>query len=308
MNPISRSDKIRGVVLSLLSAILLTAVFLFSTLAQRTLAGPPFLFWWFILAMPALFLLRPPAGSWQDLWRRHWRFFLAYNLIEAVGNILFFYLLHLVQPSIISFFYSLTPLFGALCAYFYLRERLSALEWSGGIMSVAGVIAITWASPEVGIPLAALALLMTLLYAFNNVLVKRWIHDVPPTAVISVRIVFQAAFFTGLLLVSGGFRWPTGKETVFLILGTLSGPAFGMYTVFVALQYLKATQLFLIRNLQPFFVTLAAALFLHQAMTLRQFMGGTVIIGGVFIMLAAKWLQDRGNRNAAAAGEKPGGI
>jgi drug/metabolite transporter (DMT)-like permease len=308
MSPISRSDKIRGVLLSFLSALLLTAVFLFSTLAQRTLAGPPFLFWWFVLALPALFVLRPAAGSWKGLWRRHWRFFLAYNLIEAIGNILFFYLLRVVQPSLISFFLSLTPIFGALCAYFYLKERLSALEWSGGAISMAGVIVITWASPEVGILLAALALLMTLLYAFNNVLVKRWIHDVPPTAVISVRIIFQAAFFTGLLLVSGGFRWPSGRELIFLALGTLSGPAFGMYTVFVALQYLKASQLFLIRNLQPFFVTLAAALLLHQALALRQFMGGMVIIGGVFLMLAAKWLQDRGYRSAATASKKSGGI
>jgi drug/metabolite transporter (DMT)-like permease len=300
MNPASRSDKIKGVLLSFLSALLLTAVFLFSNLAQRTLAGPPFLFWWFILALPALVLLRPPVASWKSLWHRHWRFFLAYNLIEAIGNILFFYLLRMILPSILSFFFSLSPLLGALCAYFYLNERLSAMEWLGGALSMAGVILITWASPEVGAVLAALALLMTLLFAFNNVLVKRWIHDVPPTAVISMRIIFQAAFFSGLLLVSGGFRWPTGKEMIFITLGSLSGPAFGMYTVFVALQYLKATQLFLIRNLQPFFVIVTAALFLHQALTGRQFMGGAVTISGVFLLLAAKWLQDKRSGNAAA--------
>lgn len=291
MIPITHSNKFKGALLSFLSALLLTAVFLFSTLAQRTLAGPPFLFWWFVLALPGLILLRPPAGSWKSLWRRHWRFFLAYNLIEAAGNILFFYLLRVIQPSILSFFLSLTPLFGALCAYFYLQEHLSGLEWLGGVLSMAGVIIITWASPEVGIPLAVMAMLMTLLYAFNNVLVKRWIIDVPPTAVISVRIVFQAAFFTGLLLCLGGFRWPTGREMVFLTLGTLSGPVFGMFTVFVALQYLKATQLFLIRNLQPFFVTVAAALFLHQALSGRQLLGGAVIITGIFLLLTTKWLQ-----------------
>ena len=299
MTPASRSEKIKGVLLSFLSALLLTAVFLFSNLAQRTLSGPPFLFWWFILALPALALLRPPVASWKTLWRRHWRFFLAYNLIEAIGNILFFYLLHRILPSILSFFFSLTPLLGALCAYLYLNERLAAMEWLGGVLSMAGVILITWASPEVGAVLAALALLMTLLFAFNNVLVKRWIHDVPPTAVISVRIIFQAAFFSGLLLVSGGFRWPTGKEMIFIMLGSLSGPAFGMYTVFVALQYLKATQLFLIRNLQPFFVTVTAAMFLHQALTGRQLGGGAVTISGVFLMLAAKWLQDKNSGNAA---------
>lgn len=301
MNLVNRSDKVKGALLSFLSALLLTAVFLFSTLAQRTLAGPPFLFWWFVLALPALILLRPPAGSWKNLWRRHWRFFLAYNLIEAVGNILFFYLLRVIQPSILSFFFSLSPLFGALCAYFYLNERLSGLEWLGGVLSMAGVIFITWASPEVDTLLAALALLMTLLYAFNNVLVKRWIHDALPTAVISVRIVFQAAFFMGLLLCLGGFRWPTGREMVFLTLGTLSGPVFGMFIVFVALQYLKATQLFLIRNLQPFFVIVAAALFLHQALSWRQLLGGAVIIAGVFLLLAAKWLQ--GKIKSGQAGE-----
>ena len=290
---VSRSDKIKGVALSFLSALLLTAVFLFSSLAQRTMAGPPFLFWWFILPLPALILLQPPAGTWKILWRRHWRFFLAYNLIDVACNILFFYLLRVIQPSIVSFFFSLTPLLGAICAYFYLGERLSRLERLGGILSVAGVILITWASPAVGILLAILAVWMTLLYAFNNVLVKRWIHDVPPTAVISVRIVFQAAFFTGFLLCFGGFRWPTAREMVFLTLGSCSGPIFGMYVVFVALQYLKATQLFLIRNLHPFFVTVAAALFLQQTLTLRQLTGGAVIITGVFLLLAAKWLQER---------------
>jgi drug/metabolite transporter (DMT)-like permease len=308
MIPVSRSDKIKGAVLALLSALLLTAVFLFSTLAQRTLSGPLFLFWWFILALPALFLLHPPAAAWKKLWRRHWRFFLVYNLIEATGNILFFYLLRWIRPSIVSFFFSLTPLFGAVCAYIYLKERLSALEWFGGALSMAGVVLITWASPEVAAMLAALALLMTLLYAFNNVLVKRWILDVPPTAVISVRIICQAVFFAGLLSAAGGFRWPTGREMVYLTLGSLSGPAFGMYTVFVALQYLKATQLFLIRNLQPFFVTLAAALFLHQALTLRQLTGGMVIIAGVFLMLAAKWLQDKKSRNAVTVQGQPGGF
>jgi drug/metabolite transporter (DMT)-like permease len=292
MITVSRGDKIKGVALGFLSAFLLTGVFLFSSVAQRTLAGPPFLFWWFILPLPALLLLRPPAGTWRNLLRRHWRFFLAYNLIEGAGNILFFYLLRVIQPSIVSFFFSLTPLLGTICAYFYLGERLSRLERLGGALSVAGVVVITWASPEVGIHLALLAVLMTLLYAFSNVLVKRWIRDVPPTAVISVRIVFQAAFFTAILLFSGGFRWPTTREMIFLTLGACSGPAFGMYVVFVAMQYLKATQLFLIRNLQPFFVTMAAALFLHQALTPRQLSGGAVIIAGVFLLLAAKWLQD----------------
>ena len=65
MITVSRGDKIRGVALSLLSALLLTAVFLFSSLAQRTLAGPPFLFWWFLLPLPALLLLL--AAKWlQD--------------------------------------------------------------------------------------------------------------------------------------------------------------------------------------------------------------------------------------------------
>lgn len=308
MIAVRRSDKIKGVALSLLSALLLTAVFLFSSLAQRTLAGPPFLFWWFLLPLPALLLLRPPAGTWKILIRRHWRFFLAYNLIEGTGNILFFYLLRVMQPSILSFFFSLTPLLGALCAYLYLNERLSGQEWLGGALSMAGVILITWASPEVGILLAALAVLMTLLYSFSNVLVKRWIRDVPPKAVISTRIVFQAVFFTVLLLIFGGFRWPTAGEMVFLGLGACSGPAFGMYVVFVAMQYLKATQLFLIRNLQPFFVTVAAALFLHQALTLRQLTGGAVIIAGVFLLLAAKWLQDIKAGKIRVTGDTSGNV
>lgn len=293
MIPVSRREKIKGAVLGLLSALLLTAVFIFSSLAQRTLAGPPFLFWWFVLPLPALLVLRPPAGSWKKMWRRHWRFFLAYNLIEGTGNILFFSLLRVIQPSIISFFFSLTPLLGAVCAYFYLGERLSGLERLGGVLSMAGVILITWASPEVGVFLAALAVLMTLLYAFSNVLVKRWIQDVPPTAVISVRLVFQAVFFSAWLLFSGGFRWPTAGEMVWLTLGACAGPAFGMYVVFVAMQYLKATQLFLIRNLHPFFVTVAAALFLQQILTLRQLAGGAVIIAGVFLLLTAKWLPEK---------------
>ncbi len=139
MIPVSRRDKIKGAALGLFSALLLTAVFIFSSLAQRTLAGPPFLFWWFVLPLPALLLLRPPAGSWKKLWRRHWRFFLAYNLIEGAGNILFFSLLRVIQPSIVSFFFSLTPLLGTVCAYFYLGERLSELEGLGGAVIITGV-------------------------------------------------------------------------------------------------------------------------------------------------------------------------
>jgi len=283
-------DKIKGVVYSGLSALLLTGVFLFSNLAQQTIRGPVFLFWWFLLALPFLpiFWLQIGTGL-LPLFRRHWRFFLVYNLIEAGGNILFFYLLRMIHPSIVSFLHSLTPVFIAIIAYFFLRERLSRQEWLGGAISMAGVLVITWASPDVGIPLVALTLFMTIIFAFNNVLVKRWITDVPPAAVSVFRIILQAVFFVAYLAAAGTFRWPSEREWIFLVLGSLSGPVFGMYVVFLALKHLKSTQVFIIRNLQPFFVTVAAYLFLRQYLSARQLIGGLLIICGVSLMLAVRW-------------------
>lgn len=286
----NRSVKIMGVILSVLSAFLLTGVFTFSTLAQRTMTRPLFLFWWFTLALLGLPLMRSRTpGETTKLVRRHWRFFLAYNLIEAAGNILFFSLLRVIHPSIVSFFLSLMPLFGAVIAFLYLNERISRREWAGGLISMSGVLVITWASPDAGFIGIGLAVLMTLLYAFNNVFVKRWVAEVPPRTVTFIRIICQAVFFFLFILFSGGFRFPSGKELIFLTLGTFSGPVFGMFVMFSALRCLKATQVFLIRNLQPFFVTVAAALFLRQYLSSRQIYGGVLILAGVSWMLYSQW-------------------
>lgn len=231
----------------------------------------------------------PVPGETIRLIRRHWRFFLAYNLIEAAGNTLFFSLLRVIHPSIVSFFLSLMPLFGAFAAFFYLKERISRREWAGGLISMSGVLVITWASPDAGIVGVGMAVLMSFLYAFNNVLVKRWVAEVPPRTVTFVRIVCQAVFFFLFMVFFGGFRFPSGKEWIYLTLGTFSGPVFGMFVMFSALRCLKATQVFLIRNLQPFFVTVAAAFFLHQYLSSREICGGLLILAGVTWMLFSQW-------------------
>ena len=288
------NKKITGYILAFLSAVSVSLVYITSKIIQATMATNIFLFWWFCLAsiwgVIVLLVKRKDIACYIGKLKKFKYFFIYFVLSEAFAAFIFFYVIKQINPAIVSFVGSVTPLFVAIIAYFYIDEKLSSYEILGGFISVCGVALITYVSPEIGIKYTLLVLLIVLVYSFNNVLIKKKTEDVPPILITLVRIFFL--FITYLLynLSLGGLRLPDPNEFIYLIAGSLLGPIFGMFFLFTALKHIKSTQVSFVKNSQPFLVVLFSYIFLGTGITILQLGAGSLIIIGISLMISDRRL------------------
>lgn len=293
----ARSRKLIGSLFAFLSAVAVSLVYITSKAAQQTMETRLFMFWWFafaaLWAIVILIVNRRDFLCYLEKIRIFKWFFLYFALSEAFASFLFFYTIKQVNPAIVSFIGSLTPLFVAVIAFFYIQERLSPREISGGLISIAGVVLITYVSPDINIAYTLLVLLMVTIFSFNNVLVKKKIADVPPILISLVRIFFLMLTYLGLNLALGGMRLPDAREFWPLLSGSFLGPIMGMTFLFSALQHIKSTQASLIKNSQPFLVVVFSYLFLQTGVSLSQLWAGCLIVIGISLMISPRRLDLR---------------
>ena len=284
------SNKLKGVIFTILSAISLSFVYILSKKIQYSMKTNLFLFWWFCFAsiwtLIILYTKKKELGHYFSKIRTHYLFFIYYVISESVATFLFFYLVKQINPSVVSFLGSISPLFVAIIAFFMIRERLSKREIFGGIISIIGVSIITYASPEMSIKYTILTFLMIFMYSFNNVVVKKKVKDIPVILVTILRIQFLFLTYSIYVLSISGLRFPKSNELILLITGSLFGPILGMTFLFVALKYIKSTHVSLIKNTQPFMVAILSSFFLKTHLTSTQFIAGTIIIFGISIVVS----------------------
>ena len=140
-----------------------------------------------LLLMP-LVLLR---GEGPAL-RRHWRVIALVGVINtAVPFVLFTTAALVLSAALMAVFNATVPLWGALVAWMWLRERLAPSRWLGLAIGMAGVVFLSWEkadihtgdaliSPAVGIAACVAA---SVLYGFGANFTRKYLGGVPPMAV-----------------------------------------------------------------------------------------------------------------------------
>jgi len=284
------SNKLKGVMFTIFSAISLSVVYILSKKIQYSMKTNLFLFWWFCFAslwsFIILYLKRKELAHYLLKIKTHYLFFIYYVLSESIATFLFFYLVKQINPSVVSFLGSISPLFVAIVAFFMIKERLSKKEIFGGIISIIGVSIITYASPEMSLKYIILTFLMIFMYSFNNVVVKKKVKDIPAILVTILRIQFLFLSYSLYMFSISGLRFPKSNELVLLVAGSLFGPILGMTFLFLALKHIKSTHVSLIKNTQPFMVAILSSFFLKTHLTSIQFIAGTIIIFGISIVVS----------------------
>lgn len=292
-----KTDKLKGILLAVVSSVCVSLVYITSKIIQRTMPTDLFLLWWFafasVWALVILIIKRKDFSCYISKVMEHPLFFIYFIISETFGAFVFFYVIKLVNPSIVSFIGSITPLFVAMIAFFYINERLSFREIAGGVISISGVILITYVSPDIPVKYTLLILSVVIVYSFNNVLIKKKTKDIPPILITLVRIFFLFLTYFIYKASSGIIRLPDQNELIFLFLGSLLGPIFGMFALFSSLKFIKSTQVSLIKNSQPFLVVLFSYFFLKTTITNGQLLAGTLIVIGISLMISDKRLNLR---------------
>lgn len=234
--------------------------------------------------VPLLFATGEPG-----LLRDHWRALAVVGIANsALPFLAYGYAALAITAGLSSIFNATTPLWGALIAWAWLRERLVPARALGLAIGFAGVLGLGWNSASFhagaggvssgGAVLACLA--ATLLYGASANYTRQRLDGVAPLAVAAGSQLAAALALAPLAV----WRWPsrppsaTAWIAVVLLAVVCTGLAYLLY--FRLIAHVGAARALAVTFLIPAFALLWGALFLAEPATPAMLTGCAVILLG----------------------------
>ena len=223
-------------------------------------------------------------GGVSELAPNALRFVLLGAFNSAIPFTLFAYAAPSITAGLASILNATVPLFGALVAWLWLRERLTPVQWFGLAIGFAGVLWLSAGSASFkpggsGWAITA-GLLASVSYAISGSLVKRYFAQVRPLAVATGS---QIAASTLLLPITLFYLPPVMPSSLdwlaLLALGVFcTGLAYALY--FRLIARVGPTKTMAVTFLIPAFAILWGVLFLAESVTWVMLSGCAVILIG----------------------------
>lgn len=216
--------------------------------------------------------------------------FAALTFVGAINSAIPFCLFAYATVSLTAGFASVlnatVPLFGAVVAFFWLRERLPGSKVTGLLVGFTGVVILVWhklSFSAEGLAIGA-GLAAAILYAFAAHYSRRRLVGVDP-------LVISAGSLLGsclLLVVPAVLTWPDTNPSlrawVSSILLGVGCTALAYLYYFRLIQSLGATRTTTVTYLIPAFGIVWGAIFLGEPITLDMIAGGLVILVGTTLV------------------------
>jgi drug/metabolite transporter (DMT)-like permease len=268
----------------------------------------------------ALFLLivlatrRSMGSSFQTLRTHAWPLFVVGILNSAAPFCLFAYAELTLSAGVTSVINATTPLWGAIVAFLWLKDRLTGLRIAGLVIGFAGVVALVWnqmnggagattaVTPATTALAAAAALGATLLYGIAASYTKRHLTGVDSLAVATGSMLAA----TVVLLPFAVFWWPAAPVSTHawgavIALGVAcTGIAYMLYFRLIATTGPART--ISVTFIIPIFGILWGALFLSEHVSAGMMKACAIVLVGTALATGViKWLPGMGARRRAPA-------
>jgi drug/metabolite transporter (DMT)-like permease len=229
---------------------------------------------------------------------RRWRGIVAVGIVNsALPFLCYSYAALSITAGLSSIFNAAAPLFGAVVAAFWLRERLTASRIVGLVIGFSGVLWLAWDRASFkpgGSGFAIVACLAaTLCYGFGASLTKKVLAGVPPLAVAA-----GSQLGAAIVLAVPAFVWwpasaptPTAWIAAALLAVACTGIAYVLY--FRLIAQVGPTNAITVTFLIPAFAVLWGHLFLDEAFTPQMVIGCVVILVGTALTTGVLKLPSR---------------
>lgn len=247
-----------------------------------------------LLLLPLL-KLRGQVGAL----RTHWRPIFVVGITNSALPFLCFSFAALsITGGMSAIFNSASPLFGALIARLWLKDRLTPSRVAGLAIGFAGVLGTAWNSASFksgGSGWAIVAcLLATVCYGWSPNFTKKRLQGVPPLA-IAAGSQLSATLF---LCVPAWIWWPSQPltSTSWLIAAVLAFACTGLaYLIYFRLiAHVGPANAIAVTFLIPPFAVVWGWMFLDEGLTLRMVAGCTIIVLGTALATGLlKWPERR---------------
>ncbi len=290
----------RGIFLSIISALSLSLVYIFSKGALNEMSLWQFGFYWFFIALvenAILFFVYGLHRKFLQLKRRQRLLIMLIAVFELIGTISFFAAIQLYRnPTVVSFLANTVPITVGILSYIFLRERFNFFEALGIVITIIGAMIIGYQSTvlkeveHIGLGLL-LVVVFVVMFSVNSILARVSLRNSHPLMITFFRsiLLFVFSFFM-IIYKKESFDVPwQGLKNI--ILGATFGPVLGVITAFAALKYVEATISSTIVNAKGFLIMLLVYLYFSIAPETYQIYGGLLAVLGVGIMSYGKHLK-----------------
>lgn len=238
------------------------------------------------LASVVLLPLALASGQGAPL-RRHWRDIAIVGISNsALPFLAYSYAALSITAGLASVFNATTPLWGALIAWMWLRDRLTPWRIVGLVIGFAGVLWLAWdkASFKPGADQTGWAVLAcmgaTLLYGWSASFTKRRLAGVPPLAVATGSQCAAAI----VLLPPTLFAWPdhpiSATAWTAAVLLALLSTALAYLLYFRLIAHVGPANAVAVTFLIPVFAVVWGGVFLKEAVSAVMLAGCAVILVG----------------------------
>jgi drug/metabolite transporter (DMT)-like permease len=285
-----RQRRLRGLLIAIVGVVLVSTNFVTAKYALRGVRPSTFIPLWFgfvaLYCGSYLLIRRPP---WLAQVRRNFGALVAMALCNALWSVGFFFGIQWLDPTVTSFLARSGTLYSILLGYLLLGERFRGGSLVGMILVLGGVGAITYSSG--GAQLLGIALVLGGYFfgSLNFFFGKRVIETTDAVVVNLLRAMGSIVVALAIALASGGpqiaIEWP---YLLAIVLGALFGEFIANVLSFYSMRFIGLSELEILRATQPLFVVIYSVVFLGMMPSLRQSLGGVVVVAGVVLMVLGR--------------------
>jgi drug/metabolite transporter (DMT)-like permease len=252
-------------------------------------------FWRVAMALPILWIRARPVAS------KPWLIIVASGFLFAADLTLWHWSLKLTSVTNSTLLSNLAPLFVTLAAHFIFKERITRTFLIGLFLGLGGMAVLVGKSFQFGhLKGDLLAVLTAVFYAGYLLTVKQLRESMDPITVMAWSGLFSCPCFFLVAVLTGDTLIPASVQgwTILAALALMSHVG-GQTLIAYALGRLPASFSSIALLLQPVVAALLAWPILGEPVTMRQVIGGIIILGG--IALARLQLSSRAADNSVEA-------
>jgi len=293
--------KIKGYLWALTATVSVSTVYIFSKAALNEVSLPQFGVYWFAFALTfnSLFTLRSAEHRhFHPISNHSFKILALLGLIELIATAAFYGAIEITEnPAIPSFLRNMEYIFVTLFGVFLLKERFSAGEMLGIVLTITGAFVISYQKSATLLSYisgtSGLMLVSTLVYGMRTIIVKRNIQTVTPTMLAINRAIFLLIFSAIFLKVMGHSLLIPASALVNIAIGAFFGPFITSFSQYSALQYIEASRAAIIQSTTALFVLIGAYFYFGKFPADYQLAGGILTITGAMLLVVGKRLRKK---------------
>jgi drug/metabolite transporter (DMT)-like permease len=289
---INLNPAIKGIGLAFLATLGMANVYVFSKAALLEMNFFQFQFYWFTFALIWTSTFMFSSGLIRkvpQLERRSRINLMVIGLLELGSALTLFLAIQLAEnPAVVSFLSNATPIFVTLFGIRYLGERFNTFEAIGILLTIGGVVMITYTRDMTIAQFfgngSGWILVSSLFLSTSIVFAKKNIKKLHPAILTLNRVVFLFTFAVIAVLVRQENLVVPGSAIFNTIAGSILGPFLTGLAQYSALKYIEASRTMIIQATRGLFVLIGSMIYLSILPTWLQVFGGVVTIAGVIIL------------------------